>query len=38
MSNNATLTEMLDHVMSEILKGVGTSIPAHVLSFDTSTQ
>lgn len=24
--------------MSEILKGVGTSIPAHILSFDTATQ
>lgn len=29
---------MLDRTMSEILKGVGTSIPAHVLSFDTDTQ
>lgn len=38
MSNESTLTGMMDKVVSEILKGVGTSIPAHILSFDTSTQ
>ena len=35
---SATLTEMIDRTISEILKGVGTSIPAHILSFDTTTQ
>lgn len=34
----STLTEMLDKVISETLKGIGTSIPAHVLEFDVATQ
>ena len=38
MTKLATLTEMIDRTISEILKGVGTSIPAHILSFDTATQ
>jgi len=38
MSKFSTFTEMLNHTILEILKGVGTSIPAHVLSFDTETQ
>ncbi len=37
-SRNATLTEMVSRTVSEILKGVGTSIPAHILSFDGNTQ
>ena len=38
MTKLATLTEMIDRTISEILKGVGTSIPAHILSFDIDTQ
>jgi hypothetical protein len=38
MTKLATLTEMIDRTISEILKGVGTSIPGHVLSFDVATQ
>ena len=38
MTKLATLTEMIDRTVSEILKGVGTSIPAHILSFDANTQ
>lgn len=38
MTKLATLTEMIDRTVSEILKGIGTSIPAHVLSFDVATQ
>lgn len=38
MTKLATLTEMIDRTISEILKGVGTSIPAHILSFNTDTQ
>ena len=38
MTKIATLTEMIDRTISEILKSVGTSIPAHILSFDTTTQ
>jgi len=38
MTKLATLTEMIDRTISEILKGVGTSIPAHILSFDINTQ
>ena len=34
MTKLATLTEMIDRTVSEILKGIGTSIPAYVLSFD----
>jgi len=38
MTKLATLTEMIDRTISEILKGVGTSIPAYILSFNTDTQ
>lgn len=38
ISKFATLTEMMDKTVSEILKGVNTAIPAHVLEFDTVTQ
>ena len=34
----STLTEMLERTISEILKSVGTSIPGHILSFNTDTQ
>ena len=33
-----TFTEMIESSVSQILKGVGTSIPGHVLSFDPDTQ
>ncbi len=32
MSKSATFTEMIERTVSEILKGVGTSIPGHILS------
>ena len=38
MSKFSTLTEMLERTISEILKSVGTSIPGHILSFNTDTQ
>lgn len=38
MTKLATLTEMIERTVSEILKGVGTSIPGHVDSFDTTEQ
>lgn len=38
MNKFSTLTEMIDRTISEILKSVGTSIPAHILSFDVETQ
>jgi len=34
----ATLTEMVEKTVSELLKGVGTSIPGHVLSFNPESQ
>lgn len=34
MSKSATFTEMIERTVSEILKGVGTSIPGHVLSIN----
>lgn len=34
----STLTEMVRTSVSEILKGIGVSIPAHILEFDTDTQ
>lgn len=34
MTKAATFTEMIERTVSEILKGVGTSIPGHVLSYD----
>ena len=33
-----SLTQMLDKVISESLKDIGTSIPAHILEFDVETQ
>ena len=38
MSKLSTLTEMMERIVSEILKGVGTSIVGHILSFDVDTQ
>jgi len=38
MTRKATLTEMVERTVSEILKGVGTSIPGHVLEFDPGSQ
>lgn len=38
MSKLATLTEMMERIVSEILKGVGTSIVGHILSFNVDTQ
>jgi hypothetical protein len=38
MTKVATLTEMVESTVSEILKDVGTSIPGHVLGFDAGTQ
>lgn len=38
MTKQATLTEMMERTVSEILKGVGTSIPGHVDSFDATSQ
>lgn len=38
MTKLATFTEMIERTVSEILKGAGISIPAHVLSFDVVTQ
>lgn len=34
MTQFSTLTEMVDRTVSEILKGVSTSIPGHILSVD----
>ena len=38
MMPTATLTEMIERSVSELLKGIGTSVPGHVLSFDPETQ
>jgi hypothetical protein len=38
MTKVATLTEMVESTVSEILKDVGTSIPGHVLEFDEDSQ
>lgn len=38
MTQKATRTEMMQRVVYELLKGVGTSIPGYVQSFDAETQ
>lgn len=38
MSENATTTELLKKVFLEQMKTVGTSVPGHIVAFDTKTQ
>lgn len=38
MTKQATLTQMIESSVSEILKDVGTSIPGHALELDAETQ
>jgi hypothetical protein len=38
MSARATQTELIKRSFSEMMKDLGTSIPGHILSFDSSTQ
>ena len=38
MTQTATLTELIKQSFTEMMKDVATSIPGHVLSFDSTTQ
>jgi len=38
MANESTLTKMVKNTFFELMKDVGTSIPGHILAFDTDSQ
>jgi hypothetical protein len=38
MANKSTQTEMITGSFIELMKNVGTSIPGHILTFDSTTQ